>query len=330
MVKQVIFFILSNMLLCNCIHAATFSFDTLLMGSSFIFTAVHEDPAIAKKAVVAAKKEVVYIESRISSWQPNSETSAINRNAGIRAVKVGESLFNLIERSIKVSNISEGYFDISFASINSNWVFDGRDVLDVDSAAIAASVQFIDFNKIVLNRDSLSVFLPKGMKIGFGAIGKGYAADESKKVMQSYGIQNGVVNAGGDLVSWGMKENGEYWSVGIVDPNDKNEIISSLNVTNQSVVTSGDYERYVNIGGVRYGHIINPHTGFPSKGVKSVTIITQTAEIGDALATSVFAMGEKRGIDLINSMKGVECIIVNDVNDFIYSDNINLQFVEND
>lgn len=302
-----------NLLFALCLFctknavAEIYSIDTVLMGSSFIFTAVSSNADSAYIALNEGVAEVIRIEKLISSWKPNSQTSAINSNAGVAAVKVDKELFDLIERSIKVSNLSEGYFDISFASINHNWKFDGSAITDIDSVAIASSVNLINYHHIILDRLNLTVMLKeKGMSIGFGAIGKGYAADRAKLVMQNLGIRSGIVNAGGDLISWGKKEDGKVWSIGIIDPEDKNKIVSFLDISDLAVVTSGDYEKFVMIDGVRHGHIINPKTGFPSKGVKSVTIITNTAEIADALATTVFVLGETKGIELVNQLKGVE------------------------
>ena len=178
-----------------------------------------------------------------------------------------------------------------------------------------------------MNPDSMSVFLKeKNMKIGFGTIGKGYAANKAKQLMQSMGIENGVVNASGDLISWGNQIDGQEWSIAITDPKDKTKTIGWLNISNQAVVTSGNYEKFVEFDGVRYSHIINPKTGMPASGTKSVTIICPDAELADALATSVFILGEKEGIDLINKLKGMECFLINDQDELKTSQNLKLNY----
>lgn len=309
----------------------SFSEDTLLMGSAFTFTALHEHQELAKEAVQKSIAEVVRIEALISSWKTNSQTSEINRNAGIKPVKVSKELFDLIERSIKVSKLSQGYFDISFASIDKLWIFNGKEQQMPSDSALAFSVAKINYKNILLNREELTVFLKEaGMKIGFGAIGKGYAADRAKELMFALGIENGVVNAGGDLLAWGHKENGKFWSVGIADPNEKNKVLSSIEISNQAIVTSGDYERFVLINGERYGHIINPKTGIPVKGVLSVTIIAPTAEIADALATTVFVLGTEEGMALVEGLDGVECIIINSKNKILYSTGVKLNLLPHD
>lgn len=176
------------------------------MGSAFNFTAIHSSEALAEKAVFAGISEVYRIENLISSWKESSETSAINRNAGKQAVPVSEELYQLIYRSKKISSLSNAYFDISFASIDKLWKFNQQEQEAPDSALVLQSIQKINYKNIELDSIHRSVFLKEeGMKIGFGAIGKGYAADRAKFVMKELGVESGVVNAGGDLLAWGKK-----------------------------------------------------------------------------------------------------------------------------
>ena len=203
----------------------SFSKDTLLMGSAFAFTAIHESQSKAQAAVEVAIAEVDRIERLISSWKPTSQTSSVNQFAGIRAVKVDWELFQLIERSQKIAQLSNGYFDISFASIDKLWQFNGDTVEMPSDEELSASVALIDFQKIILNRSDTTVYLEnEGMKIGFGAIGKGYAADRAKVVMLENGVTSGVVNAGGDVLAWGYKADGRSWNVGVANPTAKDEV----------------------------------------------------------------------------------------------------------
>ncbi len=299
--------------------------ELLLMGSRFELAAIHQNKKLAQEALQKAIKEIERIESLISSWNPTSETSLINQNAGIKPVQVSTELYQLIKRSLKVSQLTNGAFDISFASISPLWKFDETQKQLPDSMAIAESVQLIDFNNIVLNDSTQTVYLKeKGMRIGFGAIGKGYAANKAKQTMVELGIENGMINAGGDLIAWGDKETGENWKIGIADPTKEKEYISWLVANNSAIVTSGDYEKFVVIDGIRYAHIIDPRTGYPTTGIKSVTIVCPDAELADALATAVFVMGEKKGLSLINQMKQIECLIINDRNEMITSEGMEL------
>lgn len=313
--KAVVFalLILSNLLFGQ--NLKKYSQILLLMGSRFEFIAVCDDSIKADKSIDAANSEVKRIEKLISSWDQASQTSLINANAGIKPVKVAAELFNLIKRSKKVSLLTNGIFDISYASIDKVWKFDGTMTEFPDSAMVESSVSKINFENIVLDENNGTVFLKKqGMKIGFGAIGKGYAANQAKKIMVSNGIEHGVVNAGGDLISWGTQADGKPWQIAVTDPKDKLKNIGWLDISEKAVVTSGNYEKFVEFDGKRYSHIINPKTGYPANGTTSVTIICPDAELADALATATFIMGSKKGIDFINKIKNVECLLVSEDN----------------
>ncbi len=299
----------------------------LLMGSQFEITALSENENQANTAIDSAIEEIKRIEKLISSWDANSQTSAINNSAGIKPVKVDRELYDLIYRSKKISKLTNGIFDISFASIDKIWKFDGSMTKMPLPDEIANSVKLINYQNIILDSGLKTVFLKdKNMKIGFGAIGKGYAANKAKKLMQSMRIENGVVNAGGDLISWGNQKDGQEWSIAITDPQNKTKPIGWLNISNQAVVTSGNYEKYFEFDGIRYSHIINPKTGMPATGIKSVTVICGDAEVADALATSVFILGEKEGIDTINKLKGIECFVITDNDELKTSQNLKLNY----
>jgi FAD:protein FMN transferase len=298
-----------------------------LMGSKFEITAVSPDQSKALMAINACVQEIQRIEALISEWDSTSQTASINRWAGIQPVQVSAELFGLIDRSLKVSQLTQGAFDISYAAMDKIWKFDGSMTQMPTEEAIKASVGKIGYQKIILNKDSLSVFLKeKGMKIGFGAIGKGYAANRGQIIMQKLGIQSGMVNAGGDLKAWGKEPLGEDWKIGIADPNDKLKPIAWLGVSNTSVVTSGNYEKFVTFNGQKYTHIIDPRTGMPAFGLKSVTIVCPDAELADALATAVFVMGKEAGISLINQLKNVEGLIITEDNQWIKSEGLHLKF----
>jgi thiamine biosynthesis lipoprotein len=163
------------------------------------------------------------------------------------------------------------------------------------------------------------------MKIGFGAIGKGYAADRAKELLMAKGAAAGIINAAGDMNTWGRQPNGKPWQVAITNPMDKNKVFALLPIAQGAVVTSGNYEKYVEFNGQRYSHIIDPRTGYPSKGILSVTVFAPRAELADALATSVFVMGIETGLDRINQLPQVECIIIDDQGNIAKSDNIEIE-----
>lgn len=302
----------------------------VLMGSRFEVTAVSADDTLAWESIEAAVAEIQRIEELISSWDPSSQTSKINQQAGIQPVRVDSELFELIRRSLKISRLTGGAFDISYASVDKIWQFDGSMVLLPDSMEVAASVRKIDWQKVTLNADSLSVFLlEKGMHIGFGGIGKGYAANRARALMQRMGITSGLVNAGGDLIAWGERSPGKPWSIGIADPSTPANIFAKLEINNQAVVTSGSYEKFVEFEGKRYAHIIDPRTGWPVQELKSVTILCPDAELADALATAVFVLGPKEGLRLINQLKGISCVMVTDKNEILQSEGLDLNSTRN-
>jgi len=305
----------------------TYKQQVKLMGSRFEITAVSEDEERALKSIEAAIVEIKRIEALISSWDPDSETSEINRMAGIRPVPVSQELFALIYRSYKVSQLTDGAFDISFASIEWIWDFDGKEHSMPSQATIDSSIQFIGYQNIEFDITVSSIFLKeKGMRIGFGAIGKGYAANKAMEVMREMGIADGVVNASGDLLAWGNQADGKPWSIGIADPSDPKNPFAWLIIDDLAVVTSGNYEKYCVIEGERYAHIINPKTGYPVKGIKSVTVICPDAELADALATSVFVLGTEKGLALINQLTGVEGLIIDSEDEVHTSNKLELHY----
>ena len=301
---------------------------TYLMGSDFEITVVAKTQLEADKQIGIAISEISRIEALISSWKTTSETSNINKNAGVSPVKVSKELFNLIQRALQISNLTDGAFDISYASMDKLWKYDGSMTQMPSKEAIKKSVAKVGYKDIVVDPKNSAVFLKnKGMKIGFGAIGKGYAADKAKKLLISNGVSGGIINASGDINSWGSKPSGSSWQVAITNPLNKNKAFAMLPIKD-AVVTSGNYEKYVTFNSRRYSHIIDPRSGYPSQGIISVTVFAPKAELADALATSVFVMGVETGIDRINQLKAVECIIITDTGNIITSNNLTLNTQE--
>jgi len=296
------------------------------MGSRFDLTVVANDGAQGNKDIDIAVAEITRIEKLISSWDANSQTSEINKNAGIKPVKVDKELIDLIERSISISKLTDGAFDISYASMDKIWKFDGSMTEMPSEEIIKASVVKVGYKNIIVDKENSTVFLKlDGMKIGFGAIGKGYAADKAKKLLIEKGVIAGIINASGDMNTWGKQPNGESWTIAITNPFNKNKVFALLPINESAVVTSGNYEKFVTFNGVRYTHIINPKTGYPATGIISATVFAPKAELADALATSVFVMGKEVGLNRINQLPKVECIIIDDQGNIFTSENIKLE-----
>ena len=297
------------------------------MGNRFELSVVADNELWANERIDSAIAEISRIEQLLTTFKSDSQTNQINENAGIIPVKVDREVFELIQRSLRISALTQGAFDITYGSIDKSlWNFDAKMTTLPDRETASKMVELIDYQKVILNQEDYSVFLrEKGRRIGFGGIGKGYAAEMAKRLMIQEGVESGIVNASGDLTTWGLQPDGKQWTIGIADPNHKNRPFSYLNISNMAVATSGDYEKFVMIDGKRYSHTINPKTGLPITGIKSVTIIAPNAEIADALATPVTVMGVKVGLDLINQIKGIACVIIDDHDKMFTSKNINIR-----
>ena len=296
------------------------------MGTRFDISVVTKDSVKSKEYIDTAVNEIVRIEKLISSWDAKSQTSLINKNAGIHPVKVDKELFDLIERSLAISKLTDGAFDISYASMDRIWKFNGSMKRMPTEPEIKASVSKVGYKNILLDKEKQTIFLKeKGMKIGFGAIGKGYAADKAKELLISKGVQAGIINASGDMNTWGKQSNGDDWKVAITNPLNKKNAFGLLPIKNGAVVTSGNYEKYVTFNGKRYSHIIDPRNGYPTNGIISATVFAPKAELADALATSVFVMGIDVGLNRINQLPNIDCIIIDDEGNIHKSDKIKIE-----
>ena len=297
------------------------------MGNQFELTAVHESLEVCKQAVEIGILEVRRIEALLTTFSEDSITASINNNAGLQPIQVPNEVFHLIERCQRISNLTQGAFDITYGSVDKTyWNFDTKMTQLPDPKIAKKAVKLVDYRNLVLDAKEKTVFLKyKGMRIGFGGIGKGYAAEMAKKVMNAKGAESGVVNAAGDLTAWGNQINGRPWTIGIADPNHKQNLFSQFEISNKSVATSGDYEKYVIIDGRRYSHTIDPVTGMPAHGLKSVTIICGNAELADALTTPIIVMGRDAGLHMINQLNGVEAIIIDQNDKICYSKNIKIK-----
>ncbi|MVO08315.1 FAD:protein FMN transferase [Flavobacterium sp. TP390] len=323
---------MKNLILAFCV-STFFSFGqqlhkkkASLLGSPFEITVVATDSINGEQFCNLAINEVKRIEHLISDWIPSSQISKVNQNAGVKAIAVDEEVFNLVERSIKVSQLTNGAFDISYASMDRIWKFDGSMKEMPTEIEIKKSVERVGYQKILLNPEEKTIFLKeKGMKLGLGGIGQGYIADQIKALLISKGCTSGIVNVSGDINTWGFQINGEPWTVAIVNPLNKEKVFATFPLIDSAVETSGSYEKYVTFNGKRYSHIIDPRSGYPASGIISVSVFAKQTEIADALATGVFVLGVDVGMNLINQINGIECIIIDDKGGVHYSKNIDLQ-----
>jgi thiamine biosynthesis lipoprotein len=304
----------------------TFKEKASLLGSPFDITVVAKDSIQANAYTNAAIEEVKRIENLISDWIPTTQISSVNTNAGIQPIKVDAEVYDLVERALKISKVTNGAFDISYASMDRIWKFDGSMIKMPSKEEIKKSVEKVGFQNVILNPKDTTIFLKnKGMKIGLGGIGQGYIADKIKELLKSKGCESGLVNVSGDISTWGKQIDGNPWTIAIINPMNKNKVFATFPLEDTAVETSGSYEKYVTFNGKRYSHIIDPRTGYPASGIVSISVFAKQTEMADALATGIFVMGVEVGLDFVNQIKGLECIIVDDKGVIHTSKNIDLK-----
>ncbi|MBB4802168.1 thiamine biosynthesis lipoprotein [Flavobacterium nitrogenifigens] len=295
---------------------------TLLMGGRFDISIVDKDSLSAEQNINVVIEEISRIESLISDWKPNSQVSEVNQNAGIKPIQVDREVFELAKRAIKLSEITNGAFDVSFAALDRVWKFDGSMTEMPSAEAIKKSVEKVGYKNIILDSINSTIFLKlKGMKIGFGALGEGYATDKCRKMMLEKGVQAGIINGSGDMSTWGKQPNGKDWKIGITNPFKPEKLIGTVPLKEGAVTTSGNYEKFVVFNGKRYSHIINPATGYPATGLCSVTVFGPNAETANGLSTSMMVLGQKEGLLLLQKFPEYSCLMITDKGKVIKSKN---------
>ena len=294
-----------------------------LMGCIFEFIIISEDPFFAEQQLQLGIQEVERLESLLSEFLPYSDTSEINSSAFQQPVKVNQETFGLIQRSNHISALTNGYFDISTGALKQLYQFHNTFFKMPAPEQVAKKLQSVGYHNIILSKKEMTVFLKKeNMKISFAAIGKGFASDCIKKLWIKNGVKKGCISASGDMNVIVQDDNASPWEVAIAHPDDMSKPILKIPLRNFAIATSGDYLQHFIYKGVKYSHNINPLTGYPISGIKSVSVLSPSSELSDALATAVFAMGVLKGIDFINQLPQTHCIIVDEKNDLRFSKKI--------
>lgn len=296
-------------------YAEWLSDEQAIMGTMVRVELWHEDAEEGKAAIAAVMDEMRRIDRLMSTYLEDSELSRVNREAAAKSVTVSRELFDLISRSLKMSEITEGAFDITYAS--AGHLYDFRRKIKPSQEALEKALPGIDYHHVRLDSETHSIrFLRSGVRIDLGGIAKGHAVDRSIALLQARGVKQTIVSAGGDSRVIGDRR-GRPWMVGIRDPRRKDQMAAVLPLRDTAISTSGDYERYFELDGIRYHHIINPSSGHPATGVRSVTVIGSDSTTMDALSTSVFVLGVKRGMALVESLPDVEAVVI-DANGLMY------------
>ena len=299
---------------------------TLLMGGRFDISIVAKDSLTAEQNINEVITEITRIENLISDWKPDSQVSQVNQNAGIKPIKVDREVFELAQRALKLSEITNGGFDVSFAAMDRIWKFDGSMTEMPSAEAIKKSVEKVGYKNIILDSVQSTIFLKlKGMKIGFGALGEGYATDKCRTMMIAKGIEAGIVNGSGDMSTWGKQPNGQPWKIGITNPFKPEKLLAVVPLNQGAVTTSGSYEKFVIFNGKRYSHIINPATGYPATGLCSVTVFGPNAETANGLSTSMMVLGQTEGLLLLQKFPDYSCVMITDNGKVIKSKNFSIK-----
>ncbi|HVS91090.1 MAG TPA: FAD:protein FMN transferase [Mucilaginibacter sp.] len=261
-----------------------------LMGSHFDISVVGHDAVRAGQCIDIASTEITRVEKLLSAFNDDSQINEINRNAGIKPVKIGTEIFRLLERSLNISDLTQGAFDITYN------VLDGEAVNNGSQPGKLTS-----YRQVILDPGKTTVFLKeKGMRIGFSAVSKGYAADRAKYVLQMAGVSSGVINADGDLLTWGLKPDGLPWTIASADPEQENQPYAGINISNMAVARSARESDAM--AGI----------------LKSVSVVSPTAELSDAMATPIMQMGIDAGLGFIDRLQQLACVIVDD-QDCVYT-----------
>ena len=291
-----------------------------IMGTSIYVELWSDDAPKGDEAIEAVMAEMRRIDELMSHYKPESQLSQINARAAQEPVQVDPELFDLIKLSTHYSIITEGAFDITYASVGH--LYDYPHHVRPTEEQIKAALPGVNWRNMLLDAEHHTVrFEHPGMRIDLGGIGKGYAVDRGIAILQARGFKHALVTAGGDSRIIGDRM-GRPWVVGIRNPDDKNKVVTRLPIVNSAMSTSGDYERYFDEGGVRYHHIIDPRTGHPASKVRSATILGPTATETDGMSKTAFVLGPEKALEIINRMPQYDAIFVTPEGKILYSNGL--------
>jgi thiamine biosynthesis lipoprotein len=288
-----------------------YKYSRPLMGTLVSFTLCAENEAKATTAAEAAFAEIERLESLLSSTNPDSGVFLINKAVATMWTQVSQETMDVIGQSIQLSRDSGGAFDITVGALNRIWKMHTAPKVP-SPQEIKATLPLVDFTAVQLDvKNTSSVSLGKvGMEIDLGGIAKGYILEKTYKALRRMGIDNGLIDGGGDVYCWGLKPDGSKWEVGVTNPLSPSSYIAVLRVNNKAIFTSGDYARKFTQGGITYHHIFDPKTGYPANLCRSVTVIGDNISQVNGLSSTVFVLGPAKGLRFLGKYPGVEAIIV--------------------
>ena len=315
MIKKYLILFVALLFLSGCTQPTLIRQSRLALGTvvEIIVADRNKPDKVINAAIEKAFAEIERIEALLSRFKPQSDISRINQDGYVRATKVSPETIALLERSIEFSRLTDGAFDVTIWPLIETWGVDQGKREHLPSAEeLVEAKDLVSYTYIDIIKSEQSIFLAiPGMSLDLGGIAKGYAVDRASAVLKQEGIKNGLVNAGGDIYAFGERAEEEKWKIALQHPRKSELMMASLELKDKAVATSGDYQKYIEIEGRRYSHIINPKTGYPSTDAAiSVTVLAKSCLGADALATSVSVLGPKKGMDLINQLKDTEAVII--------------------
>jgi thiamine biosynthesis lipoprotein len=288
-----------------------------IMGTRIHVELWADDPAKGKAAIEAVLEEMRRVDESMSTYKPTSEVSMVNARAAQGPVQISPELFDLLNTALDYSRVTDGAFDITYASVG--YLYDFRKHVHPDEKEIKAALPGVNYRHVVLDAAARTVhFTQPGVRIDLGGIGKGHSVDRGIALLQARGITRALVTAGGDSRIIGDRF-GKPWVVGIRHPDRKDEVIARIPLEDAAISTSGDYERYFDEDGVRYHHIIDPGTGLSASKVRSATIIGPTATRTDGLSKTAFVLGPERALEIYNRLDDIDAILVTPDGRVLYS-----------
>ncbi len=316
--KQIAYSVFTGLLLVTSVaNAEWFDRTEAIMGTQVSVQLWHDNKAIAEMCMDQVISEMHRIDHLMSTYKSHSELSMVNANAAGEAVAVSDELFELIQLALELGVVTQGAFDITYASVGKHYDFRKGQIPSETQKQAALSV--ISIKNVVLNEKDTTVrFTREGVRIDLGGIAKGHAVESAVRLLRANGVESAIVTAGGDSRVLG-DHRGRPWAVGIRDPRQKDGLVARMPVQEEAISTSGDYERYFEADGVRYHHIIEPTSGDSARSVRSVTVIGPDAIKTDALSTGVFVLGKERGLELIDSLDDFEAIVIDQYGEMHFS-----------
>ncbi len=288
-----------------------------VMGTRIVVELWSDDATQANAAIDAVMAEMVNVDNNMSTYKPESEVSRVNADAAKAPMVISKELFDLLTTALEFSRITEGAFDITYASVG--FMYDFRAHKKPTDAEIESALPAVNYHHVVLDAKAHTVFFTQpGVRIDLGGIGKGYAVDRGIEILQAKGITHALVTAGGDSRIIGDRF-GKPWIVGIRHPDDKSRVIAKIPLIDTAMSTSGDYERYFDEDGVRYHHIIDPRTGKSASKVRSATILASNATRTDGLSKTAFVLGADEAMKIYEKLDDVDAILVTPDGRVLYS-----------